>query len=218
MTDRKQTTLGAALEAVGLNPAEYRLAAAVQEFLKQGGTVNRSHALVDEVAKRMPGEGRKEVASDGRLPSADARQQVEGGEASCTVPSGLSGSASPPSSNRDVEGHMTSANHSQIRLATPVARPSPVRSARGLAAIASTQITMKRGYLLIHKTSDGRSWGNVGWHELDGMKRDGAIARLLKERVPAPLKYTATLNEVLTDAQFMEIYDASQKQIGSSAV
>jgi hypothetical protein len=33
------------------------------------------------------------------------------------------------------------------------------------------------------KTSDGRAWGDVGAHELDGMERDGTFARAIKKHI-----------------------------------
>ena len=84
----------------------------------------------------------------------------------------------------------------------------PARTARGLAAILSTQKTIKDGLIFIAKTSDGRPWGSVCYHELAGMKRDGTIARRVMDMIGTPMDQFASIDNLLTDAQFREIYDA----------
>lgn len=94
---------------------------------------------------------------------------------------------------------------------TPAAPPPSLRPKRDFAAIMSAQPTIARGYLDSRITSDGRKWGDVGWHELDGMTRDGAVARALKDHVARPLKQTTPLRELISNARFQELYDAAMQ-------
>jgi hypothetical protein len=87
-------------------------------------------------------------------------------------------------------------------------RMPPARTARGLSAILSTQKTIKDGFIFIAKTSDGRPWGSVCYHELAGMRRDGTIARRIMDMIGTPMDQFASIDNLLTDAQFREIYDA----------
>lgn len=61
----------------------------------------------------------------------------------------------------------------------PVREPS--KHDRAVAAAIAKRV----GAAMIDsmKTSDGRVWGDVGAHELDGMVRDGAIAGLIKSKL-----------------------------------
>ena len=163
-----KTTMGEALKAVGMNPAEYRLAAAIHEFMKQGGTVERAHALVDEAAKRIPGEGQDARASDGHTAVADARQQVEGEEANDRLPQGHVENASSPSLDRGGEGHVGGAQSRQQPTALPVREPSPAFRAASL----ESRKDAARSVLYKHRTSTGQWWGDVHPYEVAAMARD----------------------------------------------
>lgn len=88
----------------------------------------------------------------------------------------------------------------------------PGNARRGLSVITSVQSTVRQGLLHQTKTSDGRAWAAVGYHELDGMDRDGAVARLIKRRIGAPPNKFMTLAELLTDQKFQEIIDEARTQ------
>lgn len=94
----------------------------------------------------------------------------------------------------------------------------PARTTRGLAAIMSTQKTIKDGFIFIAKTSDGRPWGAVCYHELAGMKRDGTIARRIMDMIGTPMDQFASIDILLSDAQFREIYDAEATERAPASV
>lgn len=238
MSAIKETAIGAALRFGGILREDVEFDVAITKYLNSGGTIERALARLNAAAERMSGMGRKDVAYTGHMPHAQTRQPVEGGGAKTDVPQGQPSLAAPPSSNHDErghdviapsgqtidassrrvpdrggEGHRRSAEIGQRRLALPVREPP--KPARGIASIASIQSVVKQSFMFNHKTSDGRAWGDVGWHELPGMKRDGAIARLIIERVAAPPDQFSKLNDILTDAQFMELHNVAQKQIAA---
>lgn len=65
--------------------------------------------------------------------------------------------------------------------ARPVREPSPQeRAASARIAVVAAHTALDR-----YRTSDGRAWGVVGVHELDGMSRDGAIASAVKSHLGA---------------------------------
>jgi len=58
-----------------------------------------------------------------------------------------------------------------------------------------------------HLTSDGRDWAEVGAHELYGMDRDGALARVIKDRlgVLSNEQKFKPLGELMTPMVFNEV-------------
>jgi hypothetical protein len=84
----------------------------------------------------------------------------------------------------------------------------PARTTRGRDVIIAMQRNIRTGLLFMMKTSDGRAWGKVKYHELGGMTRDGEMARRIMDFVGTPMDREAPLNDLLTDAQFTEIYYA----------
>ena len=94
--------------------------------------------------------------------------------------------------------------------ATPVRDPANTK--RTYTVMKLVEGTIQKGLLDRHKTADGRLWGNVGFHELDGMDRDGVLAREIKRRVHRPTKQFSTLREIMTNKQFEEAINAAQKQ------
>ena len=91
----------------------------------------------------------------------------------------------PPSPKAGGGGHERRAKsevaQGQMTLAVP-ARPHS-RTTRDIQSILAVEPTIAKGLLEMRKTHDGRVWGSVCWHELDGMDRDGTIARLDTSRV-----------------------------------
>lgn len=126
-------------------------------------------------------EGTSFRAPQGHSPVAPSLSPVDVGRADCTAPQGQRAIARPASPFRDGAGQQGCASTGQQSGAGPVAirEPSPAfrRAAAGVAkAVAITVLDLT-------KTSDGRAWGDVGAHELDGMARDGAIARAVRARL-----------------------------------
>lgn len=179
-------TIGDQMSSQGVRKEDVEFDIAITKYLNAGGTIERAQDRLLIAAEKMPAPVTQRTP-DGRSGLADA---------------GHSGEAVRPQSTPS--GQLTSAS------------PQPYhqsRTRRGITAITSSQESIKKGYLILMKTSDGRAWGSVGWHELDGMDRDGSVARLIKSKVAAPMDRFATLDQVLSDKQFTEIYHESQKQL-----
>lgn len=66
-------------------------------------------------------------------------------------------------------------------------------------------VQIKFGY----KTSDGTDWAQIGAHELDGMDRDGAMARAVKARIGILTNEDRfrTVGDLMTAKQFEEVAD-----------
>lgn len=159
-------------------------------------------------ATPLLGEGQTINANNGRAHVAPTQQPLEDAAGRHRIADGQEGNARPSSSNRGREGRPPYASgHTSNAL--------PVRDAdtkRGLKSISAIQSTIKQGLIELKKTTDGRPWGSVGWHELDGMDRDGAIARLVKRNVNPPRNQFAMLRTFVSNKQFEEIVSAAQKQ------
>lgn len=149
--------------------------------------------------------------------STDAGLTNDDGEAACCLPDqGQKEHALPSSPQASGGGQKSRAQGSdaqgQSRPASPARPPIKPNPARGLTSIASIQPVIEKGLLEMRKTHDGRVWGSVGWHELDGMDHDGVIARLIKQKANPPKDKYAELRAVLTNKQFGEILDAAKEQ------
>lgn len=64
-----------------------------------------------------------------------------------------------------------------------------------------------------YKTSDGTDWAQIGAHELDGMDRDGAMARAVKARIGVLTNEDRfrTVGDLMTAKQFNEVVDQVRK-------
>lgn len=60
-----------------------------------------------------------------------------------------------------------------------------------------------------YKTADNTDWADVGAHELDGMDRDGAMARAVKARIGVLTNEDRfrTVGDLMTAKQFNEVVD-----------
>jgi hypothetical protein len=115
--------------------------------------------VYDEAIKRMPGRDRVRDVHKDRAPIvARPATTIAGGQ------------DQGPTVQQD-----------QQSCVQPVREPS--ESFRAIALNAEQRAS--RSILDSWKTSDGRRWVNVGAHELDGMRRDGRTAALLKEKLGA---------------------------------
>lgn len=160
-------------------------------------------------ATPLLGEGQVACADNGHSYFAPTQQPLEDAAGRHRVADGQEGNARPSSSNRGREGQLSGARSGQLIPALPV-RDADTK--RGLKSISAIQSTIKQGLIELKKTTDGRPWGSVGWHELDGMDRDGAIARLVKQNVNPPRNQFAMLRTFVSNKQFEEIVSAAQKQ------
>lgn len=138
------------------------------------------------------------------LPSGPSRDAPslsphDADEASSSVPSGQGTIASPASPVRDGTGqHRVDLHTANAR---PVTKPNPAR--QGVSA--SIQSTIAKGLMQRTKTSDGRPWAVVGYHELDGMDRDGVVARLIKRSIAPPIDRFARVEHLITEKKFSQI-------------
>lgn len=179
--------IGDQMSAQGIRKEDVEFDIAITKYLNAGGTIERAQERLRLAAEKMQASAAQRTPERGHSGLADAEHS---GEANRTQPM--------PSG--------------RLQSASPLPYPHS-RTRRDLTVIGKTQDSIKKGYLILMKTSDGRAWGSVGWHELDGMDRDGSIARLIKSKVATPMDRFATLNQVLSDKQFTEIYNEAQKQL-----
>lgn len=219
-TPRTESAMSAAFARAGMNTAEFRMRQAAHDALaKHHNNIGRAlptfKKLLDKetndaallfVLKELSAWDQNEVGHQSadvpsRQPNGDGRGHIARDNQALSA-------ASPP---RDGAGHSSVVNHRPG--ARPVREPYlPGRSTRGLASIVATQRTMRSGLLFLTKTSDGRAWGDVGWHELDGMDRDGAIARIIKRKFGLPANRFVTLAEHMTDTQFLGVINEAKQQ------
>lgn len=156
--------MSAAFAEAGYSRRDAQLFMALQRFFDDGGSKARAKELVEIAAERMPSEGRSTIAIDGQVVCADARQSNDSGEGRISVarngqgPCALRGQSIPVPSVREPSA-------------------ADVAAMRKVGAVSALSILDRV------RTSDGRAWGSVGAHELDGMERDGAIAGLIKAKL-----------------------------------
>jgi hypothetical protein len=230
--------LGEALEAAGYHPRDVEFDLAIAKYLNSGGTIDGMIARVNVAAARMPGMGQETLAEQNHSRNAQTRQPVEDGGAVSILPKGQQAGAPSSSSNHEERGHQTRAldvgqrssapsprvpDHSERghafgadnsgRSLTATSRCEPSRTERGLSSIKLVQTTIQKGLLQLRKTSDGRSWASIRWHELYGMRGDGGIADIILKRANPPKDKSSELITILSNKQFGEIVDDAQKQI-----
>lgn len=147
---------------------------AALEFFKKGGGRARAHDILDRAYERLN-------------PNDDAKAILDVRESANVY--------LPYASSPKVDGSGQNVN-AQSRLKSNAAPVRPPLNLTGDIAL-NAKTTLALSVFDRIKTSDGRAWGDVGAHELDGMARDGAMAKALKDRLG-----------VLTNAQrFMKIRD-----------
>ncbi len=195
-----ETLLSAAMMKAGLygrNEAQLRVDLA--RYLNRGGTFDRLREIVQELS----GEGQSLAVRKDQVVDAVPGQPNGDGGANLVMPTGRIPRvpSSPPQANRP--GHSAGDAKSNPGMPAPVREPSVGARAAAARVAQSIVITVFDRV----KTSDGRPWGNVGAHELDGMTRDGAVANAVKEKL-GPLSNRQrfqTLRELLTPPEFESI-------------
>lgn len=93
------------------------------------------------------------------------------------------------------------------------------RSAADIKAAIEIERSSARTILATMLTSDGIPWGDVGFHELDGMQRDGSIAKAIKHlygsryaRGDNRLRFKR-LKELLTPDEFRQAVDLAKETV-----
>ena len=118
-------------------------------------------------------------SEDGILCSvAGASSLSDGGTDHATDASRVANESSP-SPLREQAGH--SADVAHLKAARPARDPSPVQ----LRAVDAVKGAAADAIWRTKKTADGRAWGDVGYHELAGLARDGGIAKALIDHIGA---------------------------------
>lgn len=206
------TALAAAFDRAGFDVASVRLCTIAQDALRKchGNEARAANAFRLAVgadadlwlqllrlasATNIPGYGHLARDSQG-IPAASRNPHGDDAGHHCSdIPTGAAGASSPP---RDRTGHAGAGAHMLT------ARGGREPSAADIAAMAHVAKASARTVLDTHKASDGRAWGDIGAHELDGMDRDGAVARAVKGKL-GPLSNEQrfkTLRELMTPALF----------------
>ena len=133
---------------------------AMLEFKKKGGGYDRARMILD----RAYGRG---------LTNDDAENSAPLSERTA---SSISIASSPQASGM---GHSVHAHPRHSRPAVPARTPLNLT---GDVALGVRNVLAQSVFDRV-KTNDGRAWGDVGAHELDGMSRDGAFAMALKNKI-----------------------------------
>lgn len=128
-----------------------------------------------------------------------------------------SSSASPSPSNGAPDGQT---NDNAQRIAAPARQPiQKPRSAADIKAAIEIERSSAKTILATMLTSDGIPWGDVGFHELDGMQRDGSIAQAIKHlygsryaRGDNRLRFRR-LKELLTPDEFRQAVDLAKETV-----
>lgn len=194
------------------------------------------HAKADMEAKSLRGGGQPMCDNQGLraaspLPKGEGTGQTKCDAQSLSAPSsspqsdavGLTASynhatvASPSPPNGAPEGHVDGVPHVVIAPARqPIHKP---RSAADIKASIEIERRSAKTILATMLTSDGMPWGEVGFHELDGMQRDGSIAQAIKHLYGS--RYTQgdnrlrfkRLKELLTPDEFKQAVDLARETV-----
>lgn len=209
---KADTALAAAFDRAGFDVAAARLRTMAQEALcKCHGNEQRAAnafrlavgADTDlwlqllRLAKTagIPGEGHDELGAQRITAQARNLNGDDGGQHARDTRHELASASPTP---RDDASQSSFDTHSRT------ARAAREPSAADLAAAAHVGRAAALTVLDTRKTSTGQPWGDVGAHELDGMDRDGTIARAVKGKL-GPLtneQRFKTLRELMTPALF----------------
>jgi hypothetical protein len=146
--------------SLAMPKTESPLFLAALDFFKKSGGRARAHEIIDRAYERVK-------------PNDDAGISIDVSDKD--QPDYFP--ASSPQANGS--GQSISARPRHLGHATPVRTPLDLT---GAIAYGMKKVLAQSVFDRI-KTSDGRAWGNVGAHELDGMARDGAFAKALKNKI-----------------------------------
>jgi hypothetical protein len=187
------------MERAGFNSAQLRLRQAGLDALrKHHRNIGRAVPTLEIVVEDDP-ELIGELVLN-YLCGLDA--EANGGGRPCTGDQ-TSGAAARNGAGQAFDAHPTGS-------ARPVREPSA--SDRAAASRVAAQIAVT--IFDRAKTADGRPWGNVGAHELDGMDRDGALARAVKARLGqlSNRQRFQTLRELMAPDAFEACVDELREQ------
>lgn len=193
------------MQAVDLNKIRMEAYLLAVRFIELGGTKEAWLDAFLHAANEMPGEGQQGFASDGRSVHANARQPIPSEGHIMCAGDGQNDHVNARNPTTNGSGHTFDAKDGQSTRAAPVRGPSKSQvSAAGAARLAAA-----RTVLDTCKTHDGRAWGNVGAHELDSMKRDGGLAKAIKDHVGqlSNSQRFLPVRDLITAKQFQKLLD-----------
>jgi hypothetical protein len=157
---------------------------AMLEFKKRGGGYDRARIILDRVYGR--GEKNDDAGSVEEVP--DKGHAV------------YDPASSPKASGFDQSDR---AQPGQMSVVKPVRPPIDLT---GPIALGMKNVLAKSVFDRV-KTSDGRSWGDVGAHELDGMSRDGVMAKAIKSHIGvlSPSQHNWAVRDLISSEVFEKI-------------
>jgi len=180
---KTETLLGEKLRRGGLVPREFRLGAAISEFLNNGGTVQRAHELVDLAACEM------------------------GSEAEAQMPEGLGYLASAPQPDA-AKGQRADAVRAGLTMPDAAPRNKPGHAKRGAKAIAAVQATMSKSLFDTTVLPDGRRLREVRWAECPTLAaKYRRLSRIIMavHNTAVPPDPNTTLDNIVTEDTLKEI-------------
>lgn len=182
----------------------------------RGGGQRPDDTLPMIAASPLPkGEGEGQIQSDTQKSVAPSSSPQSDG-AGLTANYNQAALASPPPSNGAPEGHVNGVPPVVFAPARqPIHKP---RSAADIKASIEIERSSAKTILATMLTSDGMPWGEVGFHELDGMQRDGSIAQAIKRLFGSRyaqgdnLRFKR-LKELLTPDEFKQAVDLAREAV-----
>lgn len=204
---KTETLLGEKLRRGGLVPREFRLGAAISEFLNNGGTVQRAHELVDLAACEMGSEAAS-LTPEGlnRIASAPPPYAAKGQKGYAE----RVGSTLPNAAPQRSAGRISSAIAGNASDDLPVASPRnrPGHAKRGAKAIAAVQATMSKSLFDTTVLPDGRRLREVRWAECPIVAaKYRRLSRIIMavHNTAVPPDPNTTLDNIVTEDTLKEI-------------
>ncbi len=183
----------------------------------RGGGQRSDDTLPMSAASPLPkGEGEGRMASVSQEPDAPSSPSQSAG-AGQEIRDSHDPAASPSPPNGAPEGHVDGVPHVVIAPARqPIHKP---RSVADIKASIEIERSSAKTILATMLTSDGMPWGEAGFHELDGMHRDGSIAQAIKHLYGSRyaqgdnrLRFKR-LKELLTPDEFKQAVDLAREAV-----
>lgn len=210
-----------AFEKAGLPPRDNEFLLAIAKYLNSGGTIERCHALVDQVAAKMGKVGQTTVALSQKI-DADLPQPTPSKGQACRAQQGhmdpanarppLPAGQGPPAH----QGQNTNANgqpnaSGKAKPSAPVRAkfiPPPVREPSEARIAAMEQAKRKAAHSILYRyrTSDRRFWGDVHAYEVGTMMRDSIRGQAL-------LSACGALNDLQMRMTFAELLKPNQAKL-----
>ena len=172
-----ETAIGSAMKRSGFDARGYERRAAAIRLLQlfngdYGLAVNELRAAKhDMAAMKSAGKGQNLHDTQLQVAVSPPPQDDDAGHTMSDNPDPCASASSTKSAPggrfvRDTQSHGASG-----------LRPPKPQSKQDIAARIAIEKEAAKTLLATMRTADGKAWGDVGFHELHGMDRDGALAR-----------------------------------------